>query len=73
MPEVSEMAETEAGRYFDFVVVGAGMIGSSAAKYLSEKSRERNTNIKVAVIGVDSAGWRGEQVETQRLDKNVSR
>ena len=58
MPEVSEMAETETGQCFDFVVIGAGMIGSSAAKYLSEISRGRNTNIKVAVIGVDSAGWR---------------
>ena len=66
-------AGTGTGQYFEFVVVGAGMIGSSAAKYLSEKSRERNTNIKVAVIGVDSAGVREEEVETHRLDKNVSR
>ena len=50
------MAEAEAGQYFDFVVVGAGMIGSSAAKYLAEKSKERN--IKVAIIGVDSPGGR---------------
>ena len=52
------MAEAEAGtgQYFDFVVVGAGMIGSSTAKYLSEKSRERNSDIRVAVIGVDSPG-----------------
>ena len=52
------MAEAEAGQYFDFVVVGAGMIGSSAAKYLAEKSKERN--IKVAIIGVDSPGRRWE-------------
>ena len=47
---------TGTGQYFDFVVVGAGMIGSSTAKYLSEKSRERNSDIRVAVIGVDSPG-----------------
>ena len=48
------MAEAESGQYFDFVVVGAGLIGSAAAKYLSEKSTK--TNIKVAVIGVNSPG-----------------
>ena len=60
------MAESEtetgagSGQYFDFVVVGAGMIGSSAAKYLAEKCRERNTNSsRVAIIGVDSPGGRG--------------
>ena len=52
------MAEAESGQYFDFVVVGAGLIGSAAAKYLSEKSNQ--TNIKVAVIGVDSPGGEGE-------------
>ena len=60
-------AEAEAGQYFDFVVVGAGMIGSSAAKYLSEKSTERN--IKVAVIGVDSPG--GEVTALCCVDKCV--
>ena len=40
----------------DYVVVGAGMIGSSAAKYICEKSKELGMNVKVAVIGVEEAG-----------------
>ena len=62
MAEAATGAGAGADQYFDFVVVGAGMIGSSAAKYLAEKSRERNTNSsRVAIIGVDSPGGRGRE------------
>ena len=61
MAEAGAGSGAEAGQYFDFVVVGAGMIGSSAAKYLAEKSER---NIKVAVIGVDSPGGEGTLWDT---------
>ena len=43
-------------RSFDFVVIGAGMIGSSAAKYLSQRSRELDMKVSIAIIGVKEPG-----------------
>ena len=42
--------------HFDYVVVGAGMVGSSAAKYIAQRSRDLERNINVAIIGVEEPG-----------------
>ena len=41
---------------YDYVIVGAGMIGSSTAKYVAKLCSEKNSNHKVALIGVIREG-----------------
>ena len=41
---------------YEYVIVGAGMIGSSAAKYVAEICNERKQNQKVALVGVIEEG-----------------
>ena len=41
---------------YDYVIVGAGMIGSSAAKYVAKICNERKQNQKVALVGVIEEG-----------------
>ena len=41
---------------YDYVIVGAGMIGSSTAKYVAKICKERKINQNVALIGVIEEG-----------------
>ena len=46
----------ETSELYDFVIVGGGMIGSSAAKHAAKICSEKNSNAKIALIGVAEDG-----------------
>ena len=41
---------------YDYVIVGGGMIGSSAAKHVAKFCAEKNINARMALIGVAEEG-----------------
>ena len=46
----------ETSELYDFVIVGGGMIGSSAAKHAAKICSEKNINARIALIGVAEEG-----------------
>ena len=46
----------ETSELYDFVIVGGGMIGSSAAKHAAKICSEKNISASIALIGVAEEG-----------------
>ena len=46
----------ENSELYDYVIVGGGMIGSSAAKYVAKICHEKNITARIALVGVAEEG-----------------
>ena len=46
----------ETSELYDFVIVGGGMIGSSAAKHAAKICSEKNINARIALMGLAEEG-----------------
>ena len=42
---------------YDFIIIGAGMIGSSTAKYVAKICSQKTEQMKIAIIGYNEKGF----------------
>ena len=54
--DCNNQGKMEISELYDFVIVGGGMIGSSAAKHTAKICSEKNINARKALIGVAEEG-----------------
>ena len=54
--DCNNQGKMEISELYDYVIVGGGMIGSSAAKHTAKICSEKNINARIALIGVAEEG-----------------
>ena len=42
---------------YDFIIIGAGMIGSSTAKYVAKICSQKTEQMKIAIVGYNEKGF----------------